>query len=495
MYLPSLLSLLTLNAPLLGYLPSVAGQVLREDAPIFIEAGFENATATDTTYNTGGTITVGGFTMQIPKNLLVQFPAAWVPWKDFVADHSSFLGFETLVLGNTVLGVPLVGQVIMTEFFEGVSSGHIASVNYTDGSLQIENGPLVRISDPNGVFSVGYAGAPFMTADDQNPSITAFSGFPMCIPRNASDPLCPLSNRPSAAPTSFTAPDPLVMAPFLPGDFITINGFRPRNAPSEVIAYAIVAENVQILTPPSVIYIRTELALLGISSPNPASEVASSRFKGFTSHPAATVTLSAIDIDPCTGTTSDRMISSFTLRGGRNFQNKWEYRNEIFSGYTREYRATVELNGVPLLRRTKNGLMAGTYVSPVNVWVPAELEIPGMAPVVHEFAGMGWLSRGVGRDAEGRMWGALEPFPQSGVSLEEVVCEEVEVGVKRRAGLRKRRTFGSRVAEIEVQAQADAEPATVVVAPEEEAEIQEQEELEEVKVLEELELELELESV
>ena len=88
----------------------------------------------------------------------------------------------------------------MYEFFEGLASGFVESVNFADGSMQIKNGPVVRINDPNGVFSVGYGDAPFMTADDISPSITSFSGFPMCIPRNATDRLCPSSNRPFNGP-------------------------------------------------------------------------------------------------------------------------------------------------------------------------------------------------------------------------------------------------------------------------------------------------------
>ncbi len=109
-------------------------------------------------------------------------------------------------MGNTVLGTPCVGQIVIKEFFEGLSGGFIESLNYTDGSMQIENGPRVRISDPNGVFSVGYDGAPFMTADDVSPSITSFSGFPMCIPRNNSDPLCPMSQRPPGLLTLYGCP-------------------------------------------------------------------------------------------------------------------------------------------------------------------------------------------------------------------------------------------------------------------------------------------------
>jgi hypothetical protein len=192
--------------------------VLAQDERLFIQGGFEDAQVSGDAFNSGGTIVVNGFTMNVPENLLVQFPAAWVPWKDVVASKDDFIGFETMVnclisitqahhiltpeqvVGNTVNGEPRVGQVQMYEFFEGLASGFIESIDFADGTMKIENGPTVRINDPNGVFSVGYTGAPLMTVDDVSPSITAFSGFPMCIPRNNTDPLCPLSNRPFNGP-------------------------------------------------------------------------------------------------------------------------------------------------------------------------------------------------------------------------------------------------------------------------------------------------------
>lgn len=69
----------------------------------------------------------------------------------------------------------------MCQFFERLSSGYIESIDFENGSMQAEKGPLLRISDPNAVVSVGYAG---------------FSAFPMCIPRNATDPLFPASSQP-----------------------------------------------------------------------------------------------------------------------------------------------------------------------------------------------------------------------------------------------------------------------------------------------------------
>ncbi|CAI6339435.1 unnamed protein product [Periconia digitata] len=398
-------------------------QAYAQDAPLFVQGGFEDATATDDTYNSGGTINVNGFSIQVPKNMLVQFPAAWVPFKDFVADKDSMLGYEINVIGNFINGRPIAGQIITYQFFEGLSSGFIESIDFADGSMQIASGPKLRISDPNAVFSVGYSEAPFFTADDESPSISSFSGFPMCIPRGATDPLCPSTNRPFQGSGTFSVPDPLVMAPFLPGDFVTFAGIRRNN---EVIAFSIVAQNVMITTLGDLIYLRMELGLLGIDNliTNNA-ELAESRFIGFASNPRTTVALYAMDIDPCTGEVTDRIIAALGLRGGRNEQNKFEYRADMFSGYARDYRAVAEIDGVPKTRTTKNGLLMGTYVQPVNVWVHGEQNIPGTPPPPHDFSQMPWITKGVGVDENGNLWGPLEPFPQSGVFIEPPVCGPV----------------------------------------------------------------------
>lgn len=420
------------------------------DSPLWVQGAFENATTTDATYNTGGTITVNGFTMNVPKNLLVQFPAAWVPYKDFVESKDDFLGFETQVIGNRLDGVPHVAQIIIYEFFEGESMGWIQSINYTDGSMKIQDGPTVRINDPNGVFSIGYDGAPFLTADDVSPSITSFSGFPMCIPRNSSDPLCPLTNRPTSGPGIFVAPDQYVMAPFQPGDFITFSGFRRGD---EVIAFTIVAENVQIRTIGDLVYVRMVLGLLGVNSNDPVTEIAQSRFIGFVSNPAASLSLYAMDVDPCTGDVTKRLIASSGLKGGINNQNKWEYRADILFGYTREYYVETEINGVAKKFPTKNGLMAGTYVQPINVWIPAEQEVPGVPPPNYDFSQMAFLAEGVGLDDQGRFWGPLDPFPQSGLNLNTPVCQLMTHS----HGRAKRATGGRWMTVDRGEARADAE--------------------------------------
>jgi hypothetical protein len=54
-----------------------------------------SASADGTAYNSGGKISVGGLQITIPKNLQVQFPAAWVPFKDFAS--GGYLGNELSV--------------------------------------------------------------------------------------------------------------------------------------------------------------------------------------------------------------------------------------------------------------------------------------------------------------------------------------------------------------------------------------------------------------
>lgn len=163
--------------------------------PFHVQGFLDSATADCADFNCGGTVSVNGFPITIPKNLLVQFPAAFIPFKDVAA--GSFVGSEVEISGNLVNGKPIAGLMHLSQLLLNAGSGFIESINGADGSMKITGGPTIRINDPNGVFGKAYTANPFFTADDHNPSVTAFSGFPMCIPRSDPDPLCPASNRPA----------------------------------------------------------------------------------------------------------------------------------------------------------------------------------------------------------------------------------------------------------------------------------------------------------
>lgn len=203
------------------------------------------------------------------------------------------------------------------------------------------------------------------------------------------------------------------MAPFLPGDFIVYRGFRQGN---QLICFEIVAWNVQITTQGAPTYVRVEETLVGIYTPNTLGEVAETRFIGYVSDPSVTVSIMAIDIDPCTGQETFRPISVAQNRPEGGGRNKWVSRIDGTqpSVYTREYRAVTSTGTVT----TRNGILAGQYVSPILEWIQPELLAPGNEPLVHEFSGLSHLTKGVGLVGQpGNLFGPLSPFPQSGVAV------------------------------------------------------------------------------
>lgn len=176
--------------------------------------------------------------------------------------------------GNIVDGQSLAAQIYLWELSLELNQGYITEIN-TDGTMQILNGPLIRVNDPNGVFGAASdGGVPFFKADDESPSVVAFSGFPMCIPRSDDDELCPSSNRP-AGEFRFQAPDPLAMVPFAVGDFVSYSGVK--NAAGELVCYEIVAMNVEVTTTGKPSYVRVEEALVGVFSDNGNAEIQETR--------------------------------------------------------------------------------------------------------------------------------------------------------------------------------------------------------------------------
>lgn len=105
------------------------------------------------------------------------------------------------MVGNVVDGKAIAGLIEISQFLLEAGTGLVESIDSSTGSMKISGGPTIKINDPNGVYGVKYTASPFYTADDENPSITAFSGFPMCIPRSANDEECPSKNRPAGQRT------------------------------------------------------------------------------------------------------------------------------------------------------------------------------------------------------------------------------------------------------------------------------------------------------
>jgi hypothetical protein len=339
----------------------------------------DSCASTGSEYNAGGSISVNNFAIEVPKNLIVQFPVVWAPFRE-LCDAGAF-GFETTVVGNIVDGKVIAGQISVAQRFglEG-SQGYISKIN-DDGTLQIASGPTVRINDPDGLFGPQYDSQKYWIADTANPSVSSFSGFPMCIPYSGNTAKCSSSNRPSGQ--TFTPQDPLAMVPLKVGDFIEYSGLK--NGGGEILASSIVCISLHITTQAGANvpnYIRVEDFLVGVPDNSANVEFADIRAIGFLSSCAgATVTISAIDVDPCTGKETYRPIG--TTQPKQETRCKWEARiaPQAQAPFTREYRITTNSP----VQTTKDGIKAGQFIAAVSEWIFPEVDVPGTNPPPYPF--------------------------------------------------------------------------------------------------------------
>lgn len=129
----------------------------------------------------------------------------------------------------------------------------------------------------------------------------------MCVPRSTNDAKCPQSNR--LASNDFFIPDATKMVPFKVGDHLTFSG---RKVGTEIICFEIVVENLQVRTRPTQSsFIRVEDAIIGVFTTNANAEMADTRFIGYFSDAAATASIYALDVDPCTG--GKNILSKYPL--------------------------------------------------------------------------------------------------------------------------------------------------------------------------------------
>jgi hypothetical protein len=193
----------------------------------------------------GGTAMINGVVITIPTNMIVQFPANTLTWRDTVCplqagqpplgldglDGSGgsptlYPSIELSLDGNIVGGVHIAALAHFSQQSLNTGSGFVSFIDYTDGSMYISTQAGVGgggggatetrllINDPNGRFGRAQAGPDArFSVDDANPTIkAAATGYPMCVPRAVDatgtplaviagvpqDPRCPQKNRPKS---------------------------------------------------------------------------------------------------------------------------------------------------------------------------------------------------------------------------------------------------------------------------------------------------------
>lgn len=192
----------------------------------------------------GGTITVNGQVVTIPRNTLFEMPAATISWAELFALAPKPYGFNTgpapasltqmqaqtglamtdvptplttfevTLLGNRIIDPILhtdryiAGLVFLSQQSLNIGQGHINFIDYSKGEIRVggtindpNTGTRVQINDPIGRFGIAHSPDLRFTIDEDNPTVHASSSYPMCIPRVAPtptsfDPLCPETNRP-----------------------------------------------------------------------------------------------------------------------------------------------------------------------------------------------------------------------------------------------------------------------------------------------------------
>ncbi|KAF2675774.1 hypothetical protein K458DRAFT_380982 [Lentithecium fluviatile CBS 122367] len=407
---------------LLGGVLLAVTQAFAQSIPFVIDGPLESVSAKDASFNTGGSVTVAGMAITIPANLLVQFPAAFVPYKAFAADYAanagSYAGWEVSVEGNYVNGVPIAGTFFISQLIGGAGAGVVESVNI-DGTMKIANGgPTLRINTPGGVYAKAYTNRPFLTVDEENPSIASFSGFPMCIPRSANDPDCPSTNRAANGDRVYTPKDTSVMAPFIPGDYVTWAGIK--NGP-EILVYGIVAENVQPLTTADngdPVYVRVEDVIIAINDATTNTEFGTTRFTGYLSDSTASISVYRLDVDPCTGEETEVQIAAGTLKAG-DVRNKFDIRFRDLTTKTlgaREYRIKASKGQ----KTVAKGIEAGQYVAPISEVIWPEVNVPGSVWPENAFQLFGHLKDGFVFD--NKQWGQLNPWPGLNAPTPAKIC-------------------------------------------------------------------------
>ena len=463
----------------------LAGVVAAQSAsaPIpFTVVGFIQSATVDSAGDplSGGTLTVNGLTITIPRNTILQMPATAISWADVFAmapDPYRSVGqsglalsdnpaprttYEVTVYGNRVGGgtsndLHVAGLVFISPQSLNSAQGVINYIDYGRGELRVggvpgdaNTGARVALNDPIGRFGKQHSPDPRLTIDEDNPTVRAQTGYPMCIARVAPpgiDAVCPETNRPRDAagryfsiytmppPAQGVSPDATQQTPFEIGDYVTYSGTPVIDSSGEYISAWSVVANLGIFTSPGSMpaYVAIETVKLGVAgNPDPLlpQEAVDKLFAvGFSTDPTQSVDLFAMDVNACNGTVADRYYTTQSPIGPPTgaLAGRWRARLTVgnFLPPTRELRVTTRtLTGwnIPIntagLKTYANGLLAGQYHAPIGEYLFPENGVIGSPAVPLNFQDFPFLANGsgpyTGSSGGAGTAGQLSPWPGAG---------------------------------------------------------------------------------
>jgi hypothetical protein len=336
------------------------------------------------------------------------------------------------------------------------------------------SGALLQINDPKGRYGKIHSPDPRFTADTENPTIAATTGIPVCIPTVApprQDPACPQGNRPLNGDPRFPIdrfkptgaflthfdmprppatppgapggrlPDPRVQVPIEVGDWITFAGSLYKVDPAgdaspqnTYLAVHTLSDSLGIFTHPGVppAYVTVQQILIGAGgAPVLGLSVESTTrltVVGFTTDPTRGVKIDAIDVNPCTGVETRRLLASpdpatQPVRG--------RFVERVVGGFfmppTREYVAVSATGVVPaapghVADPVHDALLAGQYRVPNFAFVFPDSMLLGGPVIPANFQDIPFLAQGSGPlGDDGPVVGPLFPWPGT-TAPAPVVC-------------------------------------------------------------------------
>ncbi len=462
----------------------------------FALVGFiESFTVDDQTNQlSGGKIKVHGVEVIMPSNLIIQMPARYLTAQDIVALNPvspgvnsglalndtppPFASYEATVVGNIVGDKYIAGLVWITQHSLASGAGYIKEITPAGEILVVANPDSVdpaqpvtriRINDPNGVYAPPdpLADERFKV-DEDNPTIHAGTGYPMCVAHAGAPGECPDANRPVGADgkplTTFVmgssglpgSPlgaipippcpgcDPTKQAPLKAGDYIIYAGTLAKDGTDIYISAHTIDANVGIYTAPGVdpAYVFIEGSLIGTQGPliprDPADPTVTFpqetqdrlKIEGVTTDPSRSIELYAIDVDSA-GNSMLRLFNTVPAQpaplgrfrhilGAR--ANALFDKNNVLKGASRELMARVatspNIDGSPVPDAPvfAHGLVAGQYIAPFGEFIFTENKVIGDPILPNNFDCLPFLLKGSGpltttAETGGPNVGPLNPWP------------------------------------------------------------------------------------
>jgi hypothetical protein len=444
---------------------------------------------------TGGWIELNNGMIRVPQSTVVIFPNTLLTWEEAfelnpnthqtdpifqtglaMSDTVRFPGtYQGHVQGNIVNGQYIAGLVFIFQDPANFTQGYIERFDYANGVMWV-NGMRVQINDPpitftvpnqdgtplldgggnptvltKGRYSAGKSADPRFAVDQNNPTVTSETGYPMCIPsvspyvdgsdgsegpslsllntENLQDPQCPEKNRPRDPTTGtllvpiFTMnqvgdppavenpipQDPLLEMPFEVGDFVNIIGTLEMDDQGPFIT----ATDVQALTVGAYTwpgtdpaYVIEEVVIQGTGGVDqalfPQEAGVRTRVEGFTTDIARQIDVGAIDQD-CNGNLTFRepaWASNFPVEPGPpgvGVKGRWRMRFPQGGNFLPAVQNVGARVSGSSPGKNKNGLTYSEYQLPSSEFIFPENQVPGSRQPKSNFADILFLDNGMGQ--------------------------------------------------------------------------------------------------